>query len=726
MEQQPEVLTGTVERITFHNEESGFCVLRIKSAARRDLVTVVGQAAFVVPGEFVEAAGSWVVNREHGHQFQAAQIKTVPPDSPAGIVKFLGSGLIKGIGPVYAAKLVDAFGKEIFDVIENRSTLLEKVAGIGKVRRQRIKDSWNQTQAVRAIMAFLLSHGASTARAFRIYKTYGDEAISRVQADPYCLARDVRGIGFKTADQIATHFGITKDSDLRARAGVEYVLFELTQDGHCAYPRNELSKKAQEILDIPAAIVERAIDYDLLNGRFIEGNAAGNDTLVYLSSLFQAESDLVRALHRLASGPHPLPPVDIAKAIAWSEAKAGLVLEPSQREAVGQALQSKVMVITGGPGVGKTTIVQTILRIFLAKEKKVVLCAPTGRAAKRLTETTGQEAKTIHRLLAFSGKEGFFRHDENNPLPGDVFIVDEASMLDLPLASQLVRSLPPSAALLLVGDVDQLPSVGPGMVLRDIIESDVFTVCRLNQVFRQAATSQIITNAHAINDGVMPEGGNASARSDFYMIEEADPQKLADLVVRLIAEVVPSKFQFDPIEDIQVLTPMRNGVLGAHNLNRLLQQRLNTRQNRVQRFGYDYAVGDKVMQLENNYDKDVFNGDTGRIVRLDEEEQELVVCFDQRMVIYDFQELDELVPAYAITIHKSQGSEYPCVVIPVHTQHFIMLQRNLLYTAVTRARKLVVLVGTKKAIAIAVKRVSSHQRITTLRERLMAATKVGG
>ena len=714
-----EVLLGTVERVTFHSEESGFCVLRVKVEKSRDLLTVVGQAPYVVPGEFIEAKGTWVVNREHGRQFQAEFLRTVPPDSPEGIVKFLGSGLIKGIGPVYAAKLVAAFGKEIFDVIENRSSMLENVDGIGKVRRQRIKESWNETKSVRAIMAFLLSHGVSTNRAFRIYKTYGEEAIQRVQADPYCLARDVRGIGFKTADQIATHFGITKESDLRARAGVEYVLLELTQEGHCAYPRAELVGKAEEILDIPIPIIEAAVDYGLANNRLATDDKLGHGQLIYLNNLYQSEITLASLLRQLAAGPHPLPPVDPAIAIAWSEKKAGLTLEPSQHEAVRQALLGKVMVITGGPGVGKTTIVQTIIRIFLAKKLQVVLAAPTGRAAKRLSETTQCEAKTIHRLLVYDTKSGGFRHNEMYPLVGDVFIIDEASMLDLPLATHLLRAIPPNAALLLVGDVDQLPSVGPGMVLRDIIDSGVFPVSRLNQVFRQAATSAIITNAHLINDGLMPQGGDAAAKSDFYMLEEDEPQRAVELITRLVGEHLPNKFGFDPIGDIQILTPMRSGLLGAHNLNHVLQGHLNPQKFTVSRYGCSFGVGDKVMQLENNYDKEVFNGDIGRVTAIDEEEQELKVRFDQRLVIYDFQELDELVPSYAITIHKSQGSEYPCVIIPVHTQHFIMLQRNLLYTAVTRARQLVVLVGTKKAIAIAVKRLSAHQRLTTLRERLV-------
>ena len=713
-----ETLSGTVERVTFHSDETGFCVLKVKCRGHRELVTMVGSLPNVVPGELVEGAGTWIVNREHGRQFQAEQLKTLPPDSLEGIEKYLDSGLIKGIGPVYAAKLVKKFGRTIFEVIESNSALLESVEGIGRVRRLRIKESWNETRAVRSIMAFLMAHGVSTARAFRIYKTYGDQAIPTVQSDPYCLCRDIHGIGFITADKIAQNMGVALNSDVRARAGVEFVLDEVTHDGHCAFPREQLMEQAEAILQIPREIIENAIHYGLENRRLILHEDPNGERFIYLATLHDAEVMLASRLHAIADGKHPCPEIDEAKAVAWAEGKIGIQLAEAQRRAAVQSLHSKVVVITGGPGVGKTTLINAILKIFHAKQLRVQLCAPTGRAAKRMAETTGCSAKTIHRMLAYDGSKGAFRFNEKNPLEGDVFIVDESSMLDVFLAWQLVRAIPARAAVIFVGDVNQLPSVGPGSVLKDIIDADVFPVCHLNHVFRQAAQSDIIMNAHRINEGRLPVMKEKGVESDFFLAEAEDPERCLQTLLKLVCEAIPSRFGFDPVEDIQVLTPMRKGLLGANNLNTVLQQRLNKAEQSVVRFGTRYALGDKVMQIENNYDKDVFNGDIGRVTGIDEANGEIMVSFDGVDTAYDLQELDELVPSYAVTIHKSQGSEYPCVVIPVHTQHFIMLQRNLLYTAVTRGRKLVVLVGTQKALAIAVKRQDAHQRITRLAYRL--------
>lgn len=713
-----DTLSGAVERVTFHSDETGFSVLKVKCRGHRELVTMVGSLPHVVPGELVEGTGTWIVNREHGRQFQAEQLKTLPPDSLEGIEKYLGSGLIKGIGPVYASKMVKKFGKEIFDVIENNSALLESCEGIGRVRRLRIKESWNETRAVRSIMAFLMAHGVSTARAFRIYKTYGEQAIPTVQADPYCLCRDIHGIGFITADKIAQHLGVEPAGDLRARAGVEFVLNEVTHDGHCAFPKEQLIEQAEAILQIPREIIENAIHYGLENRRLILHEDPGGERFIYLAALHDAEVMLASRLHAVAEGRHPCPELDEAKAVAWAEEKIGIQLAEAQRRAAGQSLRAKVMIITGGPGVGKTTLINAILKIFHAKRLNVQLCAPTGRAAKRMAETTGCLAKTIHRLLAYDGRKGAFRFNDKNPLEGDVFIVDESSMLDVHLAWQLVRAIPVRAAIIFVGDVNQLPSVGPGSVLKDIIDADVFPVCHLNHVFRQAAQSDIIVNAHRINEGHLPYLKERGVQSDFFLAEAEDPEQCLQILLKLVCDAIPARFGFDSVEDVQVLTPMRKGLLGANNLNTVLQQRLNKSEQVVERFGCRYALGDKVMQIENNYDKDVFNGDIGRITRIDEPNGELCVSFDGTDVLYDVQELDELVTSYAITIHKSQGSEYPCVVIPVHTQHFIMLQRNLLYTAVTRGRRLVVLVGTKKALAIAVNRQDAHQRITRLAFRL--------
>ena len=715
-----------IERVTFHNEATGFCVLRVKARGIRELVTVIGTVPSVSAGEWVQAEGRWVIDPEHGRQLKAEHLRTTQPDSIEGIEKYLGSGLIRGIGPVYAAKLVAAFGREVFDVIEHRSALLERVDGIGPVRRASIKAAWNEQKAVREIMTFLLSHKVSTARAFRIYKTYGDEAIENVRQDPYCLARDIHGIGFLTADQIAASLGIQKDSALRARAGVEYVMLQLMEEGHCAYPRVQLVEKAVELLGIPAAGIDTAIAEGLAQNRLTEDLDAKGDSLIYLAFLDQAERQLARHLVDLSRTPHPCPPIELAKAIPWVEQQIGFELAPEQREAVGFALSKKMLIITGGPGVGKTTIVNAILKILRAKKIRVVLCAPTGRAAKRMTETTRLMAKTIHRLLEFDPNTNGFRHDAAHPLSGDVFIVDETSMIDVSLAYQLVKAIPHHASLIFVGDVDQLPSVGPGCVLRDIIDSALFPVCRLTRIFRQAAQSAIVTNAHRVNEGQLPLFPKTRAESgpltDFYFFQADDPADGCNRVVQLVQRSIPERFHLRG-DDIQVITPMQKGELGARNLNVRLQQALNPQSHGVERYGWTFRLGDKVMQMQNNYDKDVFNGDIGRIVGLDMEEQNVRVRYDDRVVNYNFQELDELSLSYATTIHKSQGSEYPCVVVPLHTQHFVLLQRNLLYTAITRGRRLVVLVGTLKAVAIAVNRLESHHRITTLKERLLLAAQ---
>ena len=722
MSQQPlEHLAGTIERVTFHSGESGFCVLQVNVRGQREPVPVIGTLPNVSAGEWIDAQGRWAIDSKHGQQFKAEVLRTTHPDTAEGIEKYLGSGLIKGIGPEFAKRLVQNFGKEVFEIIEKQPERLREVSGIGKIRQAKILGAWKENQAVRKIMVFLHSHGCGTSRAFRIYKAYGDEAIEKVQEDPYRLARDIWGIGFKSADQIAASLGIGKQSDLRARAGVSYALQELTNDGHCAFPRDGLIKKAVKILEIPADIIEAAIQHELEARRLVERPGSNGSPLIYLAALDFAEQRLTENLIALSKGAHLCPRIDLPKAIQWVEAKIDLKLAPAQKDAIRLAVSSKVMVITGGPGVGKTSLVNAILKIFMAKKLDVVLCAPTGRAAKRLSETSGMEAKTIHRLLEFDPKTGGFKHDAANPLEGDVFIIDETSMVDLPLANQTVRAIPNHAALILVGDVDQLPSVGPGCVLRDIIDSGVVPVCRLTEVFRQAAQSAIIANAHRINKGLFPEfpkAKEAKPSSDFYFFEAEEPQAGVETILRLIRESIPQKFGFKP-DEIQVLTPMQRGELGARNLNQVMQAALNPSGPSVQRFGWTFRAGDRVMQTVNNYEKDVFNGDIGRISALDEAEQELTVLFDGRDVVYDFKELDELTLSYACSIHKSQGSEYSVVVIPIHTQHYMLLQRNLLYTAITRGRKLVVLVGTRKALAMAVKRVDSRRRVTSLRERLV-------
>ncbi|MFC1762340.1 ATP-dependent RecD-like DNA helicase, partial [Planctomycetota bacterium] len=559
-------------------------------------------------------------------------------------------------------------------------------------------------------------------RAFRIYKAYGDQAIETVANNPYRLAQDIRGIGFKTADKIAESLGIGKESALRARAGIEHVLQTLTDDGHCGYSHKGLVKTAVKILEIPGEICESAADYLLQQGQVIHHVRDNDDDLIYLAGLDRAEDSLSSSLAELHDALHPCPKIDIEKAIQWIGQKVGLQLAAQQQEAIRIAVQSKVMVITGGPGVGKTTLVNAIVKIMQAKKLRVVLAAPTGRAAKRMMETTGLPSKTIHRLLEFDPATSGFKHDASKPLKGDVFIIDETSMMDLLLAHKLIQAIPKQAALILVGDVDQLPSVGPGCVLRDIIDSGLIPVCRLTEVFRQAAQSAIITNAHKVNKGQIPHFPQGKVKSpdqtDFYFVHAEEPEKAVSLVINLVCEAIPNRLGFDRFNDIQVLSPMQRGLLGCRNLNTALQENLNAEGPSVDRYGWTFRTGDKVMQTVNDYDKDVFNGDIGRIMGLDAVDQEVVVQFDGRKVTYDFNELDELILSYAVTVHKSQGSEYPVVVIPVHIQHYALLQRNLLYTAITRGRKLVVLVGTQKAVAIAVKRMDSRRRVTLLKERL--------
>ena len=720
-----ECIEGLIERITFHSQESGFAVLRVKVSGHVDLVTVIGTLPNVTAGEWINAQGRWAIDPKHGQQFKAELLKTTHPNTAEGIEKYLGSGLIKGIGPQFANRLVTAFGIEVLNIIESQPDRLLEVHGIGKVRLDKITSAWDEQKAVRQIMIFLHSHGVGTSRAFRIYKTYGDEAIAKVSENPYCLARDIWGIGFKTADQVASSLGIEPHSDIRARAGVEHVLQELTEEGHCAYPRNQLAKLAVKMLEIPVTIVENAIDYGLKEKRLTQHEYL-DTKLVYLAAMDTSEQLLARNLVRLSMGPHPCKDINILKATEWAEKTLTITLEQTQRMALEQALQCKVMVVTGGPGVGKTTLINSVVKIFQAKAMDVKLCAPTGRAAKRMAEATGTEAKTIHRLLEFQPATATFKHNSDYPLKGDIFIVDETSMIDLILGHQFVRAIPMHAALIFVGDVDQLPSVGPGSVLKDIIESSVIPVCKLTKVFRQAAKSAIIMNSHRINNGQMPVWPSAKINTptdtDFYFVEAQEPEKGVNLIQRLVQENIPSRFGLDPLDDIQVITPMQRGELGARNLNQVLQETLNPSNEEVQRFGWTFRKGDKVIQIVNDYDKDVFNGDIGRITSMDTAERDITVRFEDRDVKYDFEELDELVLSYAITIHKSQGSEYPCVVIPVHTQHYTLLQRNLLYTAVTRGRKLVVVVGTVKALAIAVKRMESIKRITTLNIRLTTET----
>ena len=712
-----EVMGGLVDRVTFHNSENGFCVLRVKARGQRDLITLIGHAAMISAGEFVQASGAWVNDRTHGVQFRASFLKATAPTTVEGIEKYLGSGMIRGIGPVYAKKLVRAFGESVFDIIEQEPGRLREVTGIGPKRAGRITAGWADQKVIREIMLFLHSNGVGTSRAVRIYKTYGVDAVRLISENPYRLARDIRGIGFRTADQIAAKLGIEKTAVIRVRAGVSFALTEAMDDGHCGLPEGELVPLTQKLLEVPEDLITTALALEIQEGTVIADDLDGC-RCVFLAGLYRAEREVAERLRTLAVGDPPWPQINADKAIPWVERGTKMALAESQKEAIRLALGAKVLVITGGPGVGKTTLVNSLLKILLAKTVGIELCAPTGRAAKRLSESTGRDARTIHRLLETHPRTGSFRRNEENALDCDLLVVDETSMVDVPLMRALLRALPDRAALLLVGDVDQLPSVGPGQVLADVIASGAMPVVRLTEVFRQAAESRIIVNAHRINQGLMPsltpiEGG------DFYFVDAADAEEGIQKLLAIVQERIPKRFGFDPIGGIQVLCPMNRGGLGARSLNIELQNALNPPgEIRVERFGWTFCPGDKVMQVENDYDKDVYNGDLGMVSRIDMEESEVSVEFDGREVIYGFGDLDELVLAYATTIHKSQGSEYPAVVIPLSTQHYPMLQRNLVYTGVTRGKRLVVLVGQRKALAIAVKGARARRRWSKLRDWL--------
>ncbi|MEI6082505.1 MAG: ATP-dependent RecD-like DNA helicase, partial [Verrucomicrobiota bacterium] len=707
-----DALSGLVERVTFHNEETGFCILKVKVQGRKEPVAVLGSLPSVAPGEWITAQGTWEKDRDHGIQLKAHTLKTQPPTSLEGIEKYLGSGMIKGIGPVYATKLVKKFGDKVFDIIENQSKRLQEVEGIGRERRQRIKDAWAEQKVVRDIMLFLHAHGLGTNRAVRIYKSYGVEAIELIRADPYRLARDIHGIGFHSADSVAEKLGLQADSLLRARAALEHLLDQATTEGHCALPRRELLEGAIRLLEVEEEIVAQAFERQLKDERIISEKIEGEE-MIFMPLLRDAEERIARQLRRLSAAKEPEPPIDVEKAIPWVEEKTGRKLSPSQHEALKIALRSRAVVITGGPGVGKTTLVQSLLKILTAKKLKCILAAPTGRAAQRMAEATGLEASTLHRLLEFQPARGGFQRNASNPLEGDVVVIDEVSMVDVPLMSRLLDALPRKARLILVGDADQLPSVGPGLVLGDIIRSGMIPVVHLKEIFRQAGDSRIISGAHSINRGEIPDIIEAPKDSDFVFIDREDPEECAATLVSMVRDRLPKHLGVDPIEGIQILSPMHRGSLGIKELNLRLQAALNPKseyRDEYQAYGNLFRVGDKVIQTSNNYDKEVFNGDIGRIRSMDREEKQLVVRFGTREVIYEFNELDELELAYAITIHKSQGSEFPVVVIPLAMQQYLLLQRNLLYTGVTRGKRMVVLVGQKKALGMAVRNESTRHR----------------
>jgi len=719
-------LQGQIERITFTSEETGYTVARIRVYGRRELVTIIGNIVNPTPGEIIKMKGEWGSHPKYGEQFKIVFCQTTTPASVHGIEKYLGSGLIKGIGPVMAKRIVKMFREKTLEVIENEIDKLADVEGIGRKRIGMIRKAWEEQKEIRAVMIFLQSHGVSSGYAARIFKQYGNDAIKVVQENPYRLATDIFGIGFLTADKIAEKLGFARDSDLRAAAGILYVLHELTDEGHVFYPCELLIEKCREMLDIDREIITRAIGKAAFEKQIVIEDmydslteSRENTKAVYLAAYHLAESNLAARLKALVSAPQAIRKIDADKAILWVQEKLSITLADRQVEAIRCAAENKVMVITGGPGTGKTTIINAILKIFSAIRTRIMLAAPTGRAAKRMTEATGHEARTIHRMLEFNMRKGGFQKNEESPLDCDLLIVDEASMIDTLLMHHLLKAILVKATFIMVGDGNQLPSVGAGSVLMDIIDSGIAPVVHLNEIFRQARESSIIVNAHKINEGSMPNlKASPDKVDDFYFIEQEDPEKALETILKLVTERIPKRFGFDAINDIQVLSPMHRGVVGAGNLNLELQKALNPGEEGVFRGGRLFRVNDKVMQIVNNYDKDVYNGDIGRIAAIDEESKEVTVLIDERKVVYDYSDLDELAHAYAVSIHKSQGSEYPAVVIPILTQHYILLQRNLLYTGVTRGKKLVVIVGTKKAMAIAVKNNKTEKRHTLLRQRL--------
>jgi exodeoxyribonuclease V alpha subunit len=718
-----ETLAGAIERVTFHNAENGFAVLRVKARGQPKLVTVIGHTAAVAAGEFLTASGRWVNDRQHGLQFRADIMRTGLPEGVKGIKTYMASGMMRGIGPAMAERIVEAFGKATFDVIDRQPERLTEVSGIGPQRAQQIIAGWNEQRAVREIMIFLHQYGVGTARAVRIYRTYGQDAIRIMSDDPYRLARDVRGIGFRSADAIAEKLGLEKTSPKRLRAGILFTLEEAMGEGHCALSDAGVLAQAQTLLEVDAALIGSAIAAAVAQGEII-ADTIGCEPHLFLEGLYVAERDIAKRLSALARGRPLWGAINLSKAVPWVEKQLAMHLSQSQRDAVQLTLTSKLTIITGGPGVGKTTLLAAILKILLAKGVAILLAAPTGRAAKRMSEKSGVPAKTIHRLLEIDPVNGTFRRTEAHPLDCDLLVVDETSMVDVLLMHALLRALRPQSGLLLVGDVDQLPSVGPGKVLADMIASKVLPVARLVEVFRQAAQSEIIANAHRINHGEMPEKTHGSNPGEFFFVETDSPDVAVSKIVEIVSQRIPRRFGLDGLRDVQVLCPMNRGALGARNLNVELQKALNPNPaQKVERFGWLFATNDRLMQTENDYDREVFNGDLGEVKRIDEESETVIVAFDGREIAYSFGELDVLVPAYAMTIHKSQGSEYPAVVIPLVTQHYVMLARNLLYTGVTRAKRLVVLVGQRRALAMAVKTKQNRARHTKLREWLAGALR---
>jgi exodeoxyribonuclease V alpha subunit len=718
-------LEGTLERITFQNEENGYTVAKVVPRGKSYEITVVGPLSGAQVGEAVRLRGLWTTHPQYGRQFEVHTYSVKLPATEEGIRKYLGSGMIKGIGPVMADRIVDTFGLETLAVIEDEVNRLREVDGIGFIRERRIADAWEEQKQIKALMLFLQAHDVSTGLAVKIYKAYGDAALGVVRTDPYQLEKDIYGIGFKTADKIAQKLGLDPDAPTRLQAGIRYTLSRFSDDGHCYAPRRALIDEAARLLEVPADACEAQLkvlvtEEDVIVESLEESERHPGKTAVYLPPFYYAEVGVANKIRQLRDGERDrlasYQAIDWEMAFDWLDGRNPFQLVPSQREAVRMALTERVSVLTGGPGTGKTTITKAIIQLLQAKGHSVLLAAPTGRAAKRLSELTGLPAKTIHRLLEFSPGEGsIFLRDRENPLDADMIIVDEASMIDILLMNHLLKAVEVGCHLLVVGDIDQLPSVGAGNVLRDLIACETIPVTRLETIFRQAEDSYIIVNAHRINQGQMPVF--AENARDFFLFRFSEPEAAADMLIDVVARRIPRTFGYDPQTSIQVLSPMHRGAVGVTALNQRLQATLNPSDGgkvETQHGSRVFRVGDRVMQIRNDYTRQVFNGDLGQVTGINLIDHQVTVDFDGVPVEYEFAELDELVHAYAISIHKSQGSEFPVVVIPMLTQHYVMLQRNLLYTAVTRAEELVVLVGDRRALGIAVRNHRIARRNTRL------------
>ncbi len=704
-----EEIIGSVEQIVFSVDS--FTVARLKEVKTGASISIVGAFSYLQPGEKVRCSGRWNFHPQYGRQFQVDNFILEAPSDLVGIEKYLNSGLIKGIGPIYAKRIVDQFGTETLQIIDLSPERLLEIPGIGSKRAELIQSCWQQQRSIRDVMVFLQAYGITPAYAQKIYKTYGQNSIKKVQENPYMLARHVGGIGFKMADQIAQKMGVAPTSSMRLRAGIEHRLWECSNEGHTCYPEEQLILTTSASLDISPELLVPALRISIEEGMIVQ-----RDKFISLFPLDQAEEGISQELKRLQESFSSLRKIDKEKAIEWAEYQLNISLAAEQKIAIGCAIEKKVEIITGGPGTGKSTITRVILKISQHLTDRIIFAAPTGRAAKRITEITQRKAYTIHSLLEFDFKQREFKRNHANPIDSDLLIIDEASMIDTFLFYHLLKAVPSTSRLILIGDVDQLPSVGAGNILKDLINSGKISVTRLTQVYRQSFHSHIITNAHLINQGQFPL---IAKNSDFIFIEKEKPEEILSSILDLVGEQLPQRYHFDPKGDIQVLAPMKRGIIGTEQLNRSLQQILNRNRNCITHMGRSFQEEDKVMQIRNNYEKLIFNGDIGTILKIDGEEESITVCFEERKVEYRYFELEELILAYAVSIHKYQGSEAPCVIVPIHISHFKMLHRNLLYTAITRGRKLVVLVGTKQAIHIAIKNDEVQKRFTQLIPRIV-------